>query len=72
MYGTSPHTTHVCAHELTRRAHIRTLFFLFSNRVGCMVLLHTRPTYAHMSSPGGLIYVPYRPGLVGHNVLHVT
>ena len=37
-----------------------------------MVLLRTWPMYAHMDPPGGFVYAPVGPGLVGHNVLHVA
>ena len=38
----------------------------------CGTLLHTRSMYAYMDPPGGLIYIPPGPSLVGHNVLHVV
>ncbi|XP_022932269.1 uncharacterized protein LOC111438622 [Cucurbita moschata] len=38
-------------------------------RLGCAVFFHTRPTYAHMDPPGGLVYVLPEPDLVGHNAL---
>ena len=28
--------------------------------------------YAYIDPPGGLVYIPPGPGLVGHNVLHVA
>ena len=37
-----------------------------------MVLLHTRPMYAYMDPPGGLVYIPSGPDLVEHNVSHVA
>ena len=32
--------------------------FSVSDRVGCVLLLHTQPTHAHMDPPGGLVYIP--------------
>ena len=46
--------------------------FSIPGRVGCVVLLHTWPMYVYMNPPGGLLYVPPGPDLVGHNVLHVA
>ena len=43
----------------------------FLGRVGCVVLLHTRPMYVYMDPPGELINIPPGPDLVEHNVLHV-